>query len=93
MRRAAYSVPANIVEGTAREHDREKCRFFGIAAASLRGLGYGLHASCRLGYIDHATLATLERKLGFIGAPIRGLIVRSSKSQKTKGKKALARTE
>lgn len=78
LRRAAYSVAANIVEGTARQHDSDKCRFFNIAAASLRELGYGLHACCRLGYIDKQSLAEFERKLGFIGAPIGGLIVRYS---------------
>ena len=51
LRRAAFSVPSNIVEGTAREHHRERIRFFNLAAASLRELGYGLHASRRLGYI------------------------------------------
>lgn len=45
LRRAAYSIAANLVEGTAREHGREKIRFFNIATASLRELGYGLHAS------------------------------------------------
>jgi four helix bundle protein len=82
LRRAAYSVPANIVEGTAREHDREKCRFFNIAAASLRELEYGLHASNRLGYIDKTALAEFEHKLGFIGAPLRGLIARYSSPAK-----------
>jgi four helix bundle protein len=77
LRRAAYSVPANLVEGIAREHDREKLRFFNIASASLSELGYGLHASKRLGYIDAATYADLEQKLRYIGAPLRGLIAKS----------------
>jgi four helix bundle protein len=76
LRRAAYSVPANIVEGSAREHAREKIRFFNIASASLRELGYGLHAARRLGYLDDETLAAYTRTLGFIGAPLQGLIAR-----------------
>ena len=74
VRRAAYSVPANIVEGSARQHPRDKSTFFNIAAASLRELGYGLHASRRLGYINDAELATFEHKLQYIGAPLQGLI-------------------
>ena len=74
MRRAAYSVPANIVEGTAREHDREKIRFFTVAAASLRELGYGLHAARRLGYISEVQLEDFERKQQLIAAPLHGLI-------------------
>ena len=101
IRRAAYSVAANIVEGTAREHDKEKCRFFDIAGASLRELGYGLHASCRLGYVSEASLAEFERKLGYIGAPLRGLIARHSRpgearpapSERLKAARPFRRTE
>jgi four helix bundle protein len=76
LRRAAYSVPSNIVEGIARRHRREAIRFFDIASASLSELGYGLHASARLGYITTAELATLEEKLRLIAAPLNGLIRR-----------------
>jgi four helix bundle protein len=76
IRRAAYSVPANIVEGTAMEHGAEKIRFFNIADASLRELGYGLHAATRLNDIENALLAEFDQKLRFIGAPLRGLIER-----------------
>jgi four helix bundle protein len=74
--RAAYSVAANIVEGTAREHPRERIRFFNVAAASLRELGYGLHAARRLGYIGDDDSASLEQKMLDVGAPLMGLIRR-----------------
>jgi four helix bundle protein len=76
LRRAAFSVPANIVEGIAREHAGDKLKFFNISAASLRELGYGLHTATRLGYIDAATFAAFEKKLSFIAAPLYGLIRR-----------------
>ena len=76
MRRAAFSIPANIVEGIAREHAAEKVRFLNISLGSLRELGYGLRAATRLGYIDAATLATYEQKVSFIAAPLLGLIRR-----------------
>jgi four helix bundle protein len=77
LRRAAYSVPANLVEGIAREHHRDKIRFLNIASSSLSELGYGLHASKRLGYIDAATYADLEQKLRSVAAPLGGLIRKS----------------
>lgn len=76
VRRAAFSIPANIVEGIAREHAGEKLKYFNISVSSLRELGYGLHSATRLGYIDPATFAEFERKLSYIAAPLHGLIRR-----------------
>jgi four helix bundle protein len=76
MRRAAFAVPANIVEGIAREHAGDKLKFFNVAVSSLRELGYGLHTATRLGYIDNAMFAEFEKKLSYIAAPLHGLIRR-----------------
>jgi four helix bundle protein len=76
LRRAAYSVPANIVEGTEREHERESLHFLSIACASLAELGYGLHAARRLGYLLPAEYDEFERRLRMIAAPLRGLMRR-----------------
>ena len=76
IRKAAFSVPANVVEGIARKGEVESINFFNYASGSLAELGYGLHAARRLGYIDEATLADLERKIRQIAAPLRGLIRR-----------------
>ena len=74
IRRAAWSVPSNIVEGVARRSRRDSLRFFDIAGASLRELGYGLHAAARLGYLESAETTAFEEKLRLIGGPLRGLI-------------------
>jgi four helix bundle protein len=74
IRRSAYSVPANIVEGNAREAIREKLRFLNIAAASLNETGYGLHAARRLGYFSEDVYAALVDRLNGVGAPLHGLI-------------------
>ena len=74
LRRAAYSVPANIVEGFARRHRRERLHFLNIAESSLAEVGYCLHVATRLGYITREALAALEAELNGVGAPLMGLI-------------------
>jgi len=74
VRRAAWSVPANIVEGIARGLGLDSIRFLKIARGSLSELGYGLHASKRLGYITEQELANYQQRLNAIGAPLQGLI-------------------
>ena len=63
IRRAAWSVPSNIVEGIARRSRRDALRFFDISSASLREVGYGLHAARRLGYIRADELSAFEEKM------------------------------
>jgi len=58
MRRAAVSVPSNIVEGCARETETEYLRFLDIAFASLRELHYQYTLAERLGHL--ATESSLE---------------------------------
>jgi four helix bundle protein len=76
LRRAAWSIPANIVEGLARGPGLDAIRFLKIARASLSELGYGLHACRRLGDITNADFAEFELKLRAVGGPLQGLIVR-----------------
>jgi four helix bundle protein len=74
LRRAAYSVAANIVEGVAREHDRERLQFLNISWGSLAEVGYCLHVARRLGYITTGMYDKLELDVRRVGAPLRGLI-------------------
>jgi four helix bundle protein len=75
LRRAAYSVAANIVEGCAREHKAERLRFLNIAWASLAEVGYCLHVARRLGYIDARRYQELDLETRRVGAPLSGLIL------------------
>ena len=71
---AAVSVPANVVEGNARQSGRDKLRFFNMASASLSELTYGLHSARRLGYIDEAEYKRLDDLARMVAAPLHGLI-------------------
>ena len=51
LRRAAVSVAANIVEGSARSSEKDYSKFLGIAFASLREAGYLIELACKLGYL------------------------------------------
>jgi four helix bundle protein len=82
LRRAAYSVPANIVEGTQREHPRESLHFCSIASASLAEVGYGLHAARRLGYLLPVEYDDFELKIRRIAAPLRGLMTAYRRGKK-----------
>jgi four helix bundle protein len=52
MRRAAISVPSNIVEGCASDSQADYLRFLHMAFGSLRELHYQLSLAKRLGYLS-----------------------------------------
>ena len=74
LRRAGYSVPANIVEGSAKPQGRSRLNFYNIAQASLAEVGYCIHVAQRLGYISEILAAELESKIKRVGAPLASLI-------------------
>jgi four helix bundle protein len=74
LRRAAYSVAANIVEGSARRHRRDRLHFFNIAEGSLSEVAYCVHVAQRLRYITDEMAEGLQREIGSVGAPLIGLI-------------------
>jgi four helix bundle protein len=80
LRRAAYSVAANIVEGVAREHTRERLQFLNISWGSLAEVGYCLYVARRLDYITEDTFSKLELDVRRVGAPLRGLIKDAKKN-------------
>jgi four helix bundle protein len=78
LRRAAYSVAANIVEGFGRRHRDSRLHFLNISEASLSEAWYCLHVAARLGYITEAEKSELRTEVNAVGAPLAGLI-RSTK--------------
>jgi four helix bundle protein len=82
LRKAAYSVPANIVEGFARRYRKARLNFLNVSEGSLAEVGYCVHVAHRLGYVGDDLLAELEKEINAVGAPLAGL-VRSTKTDIT----------
>ena len=74
LRRAAFSVPVNIVEGFGRQPGRERLHFLQIALSSLAEVGYCIHAGKRICYIGEADYERLELQIKRTSAPLRGLM-------------------
>lgn len=67
MRRAAYSVGMNLVEGSMRLNSREFRQFVGIARGSAAEVSYQLVLAKDLGYISHNTYEELRSDYERVG--------------------------
>ncbi len=74
MRRAAVSVPANIVEGSARRNRKEYLQFLYIAMSSLAELSYYIKFTKELGYLDTNRYEELWGKIQEGLRTLQGLI-------------------
>jgi len=74
MRRAAVSVPSNIVEGCARDTQADYLRFLTIAFGSLRELSYQFSLSKRLGFLDNQESTLVEQNILETEKVLNGLI-------------------
>ncbi|HET7025410.1 MAG TPA: four helix bundle protein [Gemmatimonadales bacterium] len=74
VRRAAFSVPANIVEGRARRGPKEFRRFLDIAWASLAEVGYTLRYAHDVGYLTPEAHAELEHARAKAGRSLYALL-------------------
>jgi four helix bundle protein len=77
-RRAAYSVPLNIAEGTGRKGPREFCRYLGIALGSLHELEAILVLVEGLGYIPTEEITEIKLKRADCARMVYGLVKRFS---------------
>jgi four helix bundle protein len=74
MRRAAVSIPANIVEGGGRRRTKDYLRFLSIANGSAYELGYLVGLSVRLGMMTRENADALSSQAGHIAASLTALI-------------------
>ena len=74
LRRAACSVPANIVEGSSRESQKDYLHFLYIARGSLSETQYFIHLSQRLGYLSAQEADVLISQTKQTFACLHGLI-------------------
>ena len=74
MRRAAISIPANIVEGYSRFSKKEKIQFYNIARGSLTELEYYLDFSYRLDYLNIEQYGLLIKLRDEVGKLLNGFI-------------------
>lgn len=81
MRRAAVSIPSNIVEGCARESQAEYLRFLEIAFGSLKELDYQYSLSKRLGYTKEPEHPNVETKM-YEAQKVLGGLIRSMRKPK-----------
>ncbi len=73
IRRAAVSVPTNIVEGCARSGEADYLRFLDIAFASCRELLYLISLAGRLGFVDQDSRAGLTETADHTAATLSAL--------------------
>jgi four helix bundle protein len=67
VRRAALSVPTNIVEGYSRKGDKELSHFINISLGSLAETKYLLYFSYRLGYVKDVNYDDLRNSYDKLG--------------------------
>src|ERR1044071_8964642 len=74
LRRASYSVPANIVEGASRESKKDYLHFLYIARGSLSESQYFIHLAKRLGYLSSSEAEKLHVQTKVTFGCLHGLI-------------------
>lgn len=74
LRRAAYSVPANIVEGQSRNTTKEYMQFLYNARGSVEEVRYFLLLSKDLGYLKNGAYEVLESRYEIVSKLLNGLL-------------------
>ncbi len=82
IRRAAVSVPSNIVEGASRRSKKEFTQFLYVAKGSLNELDTQLELANRLGYFPETIWKAIDEDMVNIDKMISGLIRHQKGKQK-----------
>jgi len=83
LRRTAVSIPTNIVEGCARNSEREYLHFVDVAIGSASEVRYLLGLSARLGILQKADQEPLVRRYDDLIRSVQKLLsaLRNPKSE------------
>jgi four helix bundle protein len=86
LKRAAYSVPFNIVEGSGRNSEKDFVHFLDISFGSILEIEYCSLLLKDLAYLNSILFTTLNGKINHIKAMLIGLIksIRESKDENLK---------
>lgn len=74
LRRAAYSVPANIAEGASRSSQKDYLHFLYVASGSAAEVAYFLHLARRLEYLSDDIHSRLAAQADEASRVLTGLI-------------------
>lgn len=73
-KRAAYSVPMNIVEGSGRFTEKDFAHFLDMALGSVHELEYACLLSKDLNYLNDSIYQDIDKKINEVKAMLIGLI-------------------
>jgi len=73
-KRAAYSVPLNIVEGSGRYTEKDFAHFLDIALGSVHELDYSCLLSKDLGYLNDELHTIVNQQINEVKAMLIGLL-------------------
>ncbi len=73
LRRAAYSIPANVAEGFGRRSTKELLQFLAVANGSLEELRYFLQLSLDLRYLSPIDFERLQKDLKAVAQMLEAL--------------------
>ena len=74
LRRAAFSIPANIAEGNGKQYFKEYIQFLYISKSSLNETKYFILLSKELGYLSEERYNELRASIENISMMLMGLI-------------------